>query len=76
LPDAATTVVDSINLLLERRGVAGFEVTPESKLSQDLSMDSLEIAELSAMLEDTLGTDPYTEGLLPETVGEIVAFYN
>jgi len=41
-----------------------------------LGLDSLEAAELSAMLEDTFGTDPFsTEGDLPERVGDIVAFY-
>jgi hypothetical protein len=38
-------------------------------------MDSLELSELSAALEDDLGSDPYTEGLIPETVGELVSFY-
>lgn len=41
-----------------------------------LGLDSLEAAELSAMLEDTFGTDPFsTEGDLPERVGDVVAFY-
>jgi acyl carrier protein len=42
---------------------------------EGLDMDSLEAAELSALLEDELGTDPYTEGIIPYTVGEIVDFY-
>jgi acyl carrier protein len=40
-----------------------------------LGLDSLETAELSAQLEDDLGTDPFSEGLLPETVGELLDFY-
>ena len=41
-----------------------------------LGLDSLEAAELSAMLEDTFGTDPFsTDGDLPERVGDVVAFY-
>ncbi|MFZ0251602.1 MAG: phosphopantetheine-binding protein [Acidimicrobiales bacterium] len=41
-----------------------------------LGLDSLEAAELSAMLEDELGSDPFSAGGdLPETVGDIVAFY-
>jgi acyl carrier protein len=36
----------------------------------------LEAAELSAMLEDEFGSDPFSAGGdLPETVGDIVAFY-
>lgn len=41
-----------------------------------LELDSLEAAELSAMLEDELGTDPFSAGAeMPETVGDVVAFY-
>jgi acyl carrier protein len=51
------------------------EVRPGSKLSGDLGMDSLELAELSAVLEDELGSDPFSNGLLPRTVGDLLAFY-
>jgi acyl carrier protein len=41
-----------------------------------LGLDSLEAAELSAMLEDAFGSDPFSVGAdLPETVGDVVAFY-
>ena len=45
-----------------------------------LELDSLEAAELSAQLEDEFGSDPFSAALdagtdLPETVGEVVAFY-
>lgn len=39
-------------------------------------LDSLETAELSVILEDEFGTDPYSEGQTPETVGDIVNFYS
>ena len=54
---------------------ASVAIKPEAKLSEELSLDSLELAELSAALEDDLGSDPYTEGLIPETVAELVGFY-
>lgn len=73
--DAETTIIAAINTLLERRGEDGVEVTLDATLSEKLGLDSLELAELSAALEDELGSDPYTEGLLPETVGEVVGFY-
>lgn len=41
-----------------------------------LGLDSLETAELSALLEDEIGVDPFTEGLLPQTVGELLDFYD
>jgi len=45
-----------------------------------LELDSLEAAELSALLEDEFGSDPFSTALaagdaMPETVGDIVAFY-
>lgn len=69
-------VFDLIAMLLARRGASGLEVKPDSRLAEDLDFDSLELAELSAELEDRLGRDPYSEGLVPERVGELVAFYD
>ena len=40
-----------------------------------LELDSLETAELSAALEDEVGSDPFSDGLLPETIREILDFY-
>ena len=41
-----------------------------------LALDSLEAAELSVVLEDTYGRDPFSAGGdLPETVGDVLAFY-
>ncbi len=49
----------------------------ESKLYGDgVGLDSLETAELSAILEDELGADPFAEGELPQTVAEVIAFYD
>lgn len=38
-------------------------------------LDSLETAELSAVLEDEFGTDPFSADQMPETLADIVAFY-
>lgn len=40
-----------------------------------IGLDSLETAELSAVLEDEFGTDPFSADAMPQTVGDIVAFY-
>jgi acyl carrier protein len=40
-----------------------------------LGLDSLETAELSAVLEDEFGTDPFAADEMPQTVGDIVEFY-
>lgn len=73
--DPQKLIADAVRTLLARRGTAELPVTAESKLTADLGMDSLELAELSAILEDELGHDPYSEGLVPETFGELVAYY-
>lgn len=46
-----------------------------SLYSEGIGLDSLETAELSAVLEDELGKDPFSQGEMPETVGDIVKFY-
>lgn len=40
-----------------------------------VGLDSLETAELSAVLEDDHGSDPYSSGTMPQTLNEITAFY-
>jgi acyl carrier protein len=62
--------------LMRARGVSGTVVRPESRLNQDLGMDSLDLAELSAVLEDELGRDPFSDGLLPATAGELISYYH
>ena len=41
-----------------------------------IGLDSLETAELSALLEDAYGADPFQAGPMPQTVGDIVGFYD
>ena len=52
-------------------------LTDETQLfGEGLELDSLEVAELSATLEDELGTDPFSGGdTEPQTIGEVLAFY-
>jgi len=76
VPEPATIVVSTIQRLLERRNEEDVELHPESRLYEDLRLDSLEIAELSAILEEGMGRDPYNEGLAPRTVAEVIAFYD
>jgi acyl carrier protein len=40
-----------------------------------LGLDSLETAELSAVLEDALGQDPFSEGDMPQTLAAVLDFY-
>jgi acyl carrier protein len=76
-PDAEQTILNALQVLLARRKNGGVTVSLESDITDDLELDSLEVAEFSAVLEDDLGSDPYTAGVLPlpRTVGDVVAFY-
>lgn len=82
MTDAETTasaeniIRDTIRQLLDQRGATGVEIRSESTLTGDLGLDSLELAELSAVLEDEIGNDPFSEGIVPETVAELVSYYN
>ena len=61
---------------LARTDRSGVEVTPQLQLvGEGLGLDSLELAELSALLEDELGSDPFSQGEMPQTVGELLDFY-
>lgn len=73
--DAESVIRDAIHALLERRGAAHLTVRPDSRITAELEFDSLELAELSQILEDELGRDPYSEGIIPDTVAELVGFY-
>lgn len=52
------------------------EFTAGTPLYADgVGLDSLETAELSAILEDEFGTDPFTMDDMPQTLNEILEFY-
>ena len=72
-----TKAREVISQFLARMGKSRDPLTDDTALYGDgLELDSLEVAELSAMLEDELGTDPFSaDGDIPETVGQILAFY-
>ena len=70
-----TTVLDTIYRLLRQRGATDVVVRDDCRLNADLGMDSLELAELSAVLEDELGDEPFSAGIVPETVAELLAYY-
>lgn len=72
--DTARAVISQFLVRAEKSAEG---MTDETLLyGEGLGLDSLEAAELSAMLEDELGSDPFSAGgEMPETVGEILAFY-
>jgi acyl carrier protein len=69
-------VVAVIHEFLERI-LKPAELTPATELyAEGIGLDSLETAELSALLEDEFGADPFSTEEMPQTVGEILAFYD
>jgi acyl carrier protein len=76
MSDAENSVMGHVRGLLRRRQQPDADINRDSDLYADLELDSLEVAELSAALEEELGKDPYSEGIVPRTVGEVVDFYD
>jgi acyl carrier protein len=74
MPDPQQAVLEALGWLMQRKQIEA-EITLEAAIIDDLGLDSLDVAELSAILEDNLGKDPYNEGLNPRTVGEIIDWY-
>ena len=71
-----TEIVDMIKTILKHQAMLQTEVDVSSELYDDgIGLDSLCVAELSAMLEKAYGSDPYSSKIMPRTVGDIVSFY-
>jgi acyl carrier protein len=73
-----SSVEDTINSFLARAKKRNKGIKLDTSLyAEGIGLDSLETAELSAVLEDELGSDPFSDGgELPQTVGDIVDFYD
>jgi acyl carrier protein len=69
----ATTYARVKALILERRGLKDWHVTPVARLWADLQMDDLELASFKADLEEEFGIAPEDEELLGfQTVNDVV----
>jgi acyl carrier protein len=75
MTDVERTVVKTIEKIL-RAARKDVEVSLDASLYDDLTLDSLDVAELSAVLEDDFGRDPFNEGFEPRTVRQVIAFYD
>jgi acyl carrier protein len=75
MPDAEKSVLKALKSVMRSRKKRDVDVTLDANLYDDLKLDSLDVAELSVVLEDDLGTDPYSEGAEPKTVAEVIEFY-
>lgn len=72
----ANEIIEMIRTIRKHQGFLDEDIQLESQLYDDgIGLDSLCVAELSAMLEKAYGKDPYTSKVLPQTVNDIVEFY-
>lgn len=72
--DAASTVKSFLSRVKKK---SGDDVDVDASLfTEGIGLDSLDVAELSAVLEDEFGEDPFSVGQMPGTIAEIAAFYN
>jgi len=66
------SILRHVNHVLETSGRSPLNSLKSSdSLSQDLQLDSLELAELTVLLESEFGIDVFDKGIV-RTVGEIV----
>ena len=73
---APADVEQTIKDFLDRIDKMPEALTPDLNLYADgIGLDSLETAELSAILEDDHGSDPFAGAEMPQTVGDILSFY-
>ena len=56
-----TVVCDTLQRVLTRRNHTAVHCTPESNLVSDLGFESLDLAEIVALLELHFGFDPFTD---------------
>lgn len=68
-------VVSTVRKFLQRQKKDDNVDLDTGLFAEGMGLDSLQTAELSVMLEDELGRDPFSQGELPQTVAEIVDFY-
>ena len=75
--NAEAEIISIIKTVLKHKGLPDADVQLSSLLYDGgLGLDSLSAAELSVALEKAFGTEPYTSGQLPQTVGDIAEFYS
>jgi len=69
-------VVSAVRKFLSRHRKDETVELDTSLFADGIGLDSLETAELSVLLEDELGRDPFSEGADVESVADIVEFYD
>lgn len=75
MSDNQNRATETIREFLGRIGKSAEFDASTSLYGEGLGLDSLEVAELSVELEDTLGSDPFSAGQEVTTVGHVLDFY-
>lgn len=53
------------------------ELTLDTSLfAEEVGLDSMDAAELSATLEDALGADPFAGEVMPQTMRDIIGYFD
>lgn len=61
-----------INILLKKKGIPMLEnLNKDLLLMDDLSLDSLDLAEMTVLIEDAFGVDVFEDGLV-SSVNEVL----
>lgn len=71
--DGMEQQIRAILATITKREIVAERDTP--LYAEGIELDSLETAELSAVLEAEFGSDPFLADQVPQTIGEIVEFY-
>lgn len=75
-PEARIQLLALLNRVRAHRGLPALETVPrESRLREDLGLDSLDLAELTVRIEDRFGTDVFAKGVV-RTWGEVLSRLN
>lgn len=74
--DVREQVIKILGTILSRKGINSRLDSGEASLYEDgAGLDSLDAAELSARLEQAFGRDPFSVGVFPRTLGELVNYF-
>lgn len=65
-----------LRTVLEHKDLNGAPLPLDTSLYEaGIGLDSLDTAAFSSMLEAAYGTDPYSAGVFPETLEDVLRFY-
>ena len=74
--ETRSKILKMLEQLLKNKNIVFTDPGDDTALYQGgLGLDSLDTAEFSVLLEKDFGHDPYSNGIFPRTIGDVVAYY-